>query len=441
MKKFEMSLLKMSALLLLIILIFSTIYIDSGYVYGVYINGHRIALVNKKETVSKAVDEIKRKIKNEYGLEAETGVNIKEVSVWTKSKLTDYKTLKDNIEKTSDYIVYATVILSDNVPVGYVKNTSEAQAVVNKLLEPYKKMKSANKISDFKMKNNITFKKSNVDLLQISSADDIYQLLKYGANYDRISYNVKDGDTPEAIAKATGTDVGTLEKYNPDITRDIKEYRTLSIIKPTRYFDVLTYEKTTNTVDIPYMTTIKYDSSVAYGSSVEKQKGQNGKKEVVTNIVKDNGIKVSEDTLNETVIQNPVMRILLRGTNRLLATGTFMYPSRGGISSRFGYRSGRMHKGVDIAASYGSEVRASDAGVIKFAGWEEGYGQLITIDHNNGFETYYGHLSKIDVTVGQKVNKGQYIGKVGATGDATGPHLHFEVRKNGVPQNPLSFLK
>ncbi len=113
------------------------------------------------------------------------------------------------------------------------------------------------------------------------------------------------------------------------------------------------------------------------------------------------------------------------------------------ISSRFGIRFHpilkiyRPHHGVDYSAPYGSPVHAVASGVVKVAGWMGGYGKTVIIKHSNGFETLYGHLSSIAVKAGQKVEQGQIIGKVGSTGLSTGPHLHFEVRKDGKLINPL----
>ena len=115
-------------------------------------------------------------------------------------------------------------------------------------------------------------------------------------------------------------------------------------------------------------------------------------------------------------------------------------PSRGTISSRFGQRWSSTHTGVDIAVSRGTPIKAADGGLVTFAGWNGGYGNLIIIDHENGFVTYYAHCNSISVKKGQRVARGETIGTVGSTGNATGPHLHFEVRKNGVPVNPLNYL-
>jgi murein DD-endopeptidase MepM/ murein hydrolase activator NlpD len=99
-----------------------------------------------------------------------------------------------------------------------------------------------------------------------------------------------------------------------------------------------------------------------------------------------------------------------------------------------------MHKGIDIAAEHGSDVNVTGDGVVVFAGNRGGYGKSLVVDHGFGFQTHYTHLSSYQVFVGQSVKRGQSIGSVGNTGRSTGPHLHYEVRLNGVPQDPLRYI-
>jgi LysM repeat protein len=124
-------------------------------------------------------------------------------------------------------------------------------------------------------------------------------------------------------------------------------------------------------------------------------------------------------------------------------TGVFVWPVTGRITDRFGFRtiSGRWHNGLDIAGPSGSAVRAADSGFVVFAGWQgSGYGNLVIIDHRNGFVTYYAHLSTYYVNAGQSVGKGAVIAARGSTGNSTGPHLHFEIRYNGARKNPEMYL-
>jgi murein DD-endopeptidase MepM/ murein hydrolase activator NlpD len=113
----------------------------------------------------------------------------------------------------------------------------------------------------------------------------------------------------------------------------------------------------------------------------------------------------------------------------------FVWPTRGVITQGFW----QYHPGVDIANDVGTPEVAADAGRVIWAGWGD-YGIYVEIDHGDGFQTVYGHMSQVQVSVGQVVTQGQEIGLMGATGRATGPHLHFEIRYMGVPQNPLDLL-
>ena len=132
--------------------------------------------------------------------------------------------------------------------------------------------------------------------------------------------------------------------------------------------------------------------------------------------------------------------IILRGT------GIMAFPSDASTSSPFGWRMHpvlgyrRFHAGLDFAASYGSTIRAADSGTVIMAGWYGGYGNAVIIDHGKGITTLYGHSSQLFVSEGQTVQAGQAIAAVGSTGLSTGPHLHFEVRKDGTPVDPMNYL-
>ncbi len=117
----------------------------------------------------------------------------------------------------------------------------------------------------------------------------------------------------------------------------------------------------------------------------------------------------------------------------------FIWPVSGPVTSGYGWRWGRMHEGIDIGAPCGTPIRAAASGTIVYAGWMDGYGNIVIIDHGGGIGTAYGHQSAIYVG-GGSVSQGQTIGAVGSTGHSTGCHLHFEVRVNGTPVDPLGYL-
>ena len=122
--------------------------------------------------------------------------------------------------------------------------------------------------------------------------------------------------------------------------------------------------------------------------------------------------------------------------------GGFVEPVQGPVVSGYGMRfhpilrRNQMHRGIDIAAPTGAVIKAAGAGTVVFAGWKSGYGKVVVVDHGGGLSTTYAHCSSLVVSAGQSVRQGQSVGRVGSTGMATGPHLHFEVRRNGVPVSP-----
>lgn len=135
-----------------------------------------------------------------------------------------------------------------------------------------------------------------------------------------------------------------------------------------------------------------------------------------------------------------------RARGSAVASGALMWPISGEITSPFGWRvhpvfgTQKFHTGIDIAADYGDAVVAADSGVVIHADWYGGYGKAVIIDHGNGVQTLYAHNSELLVSEGQAVRKGQVISHAGSTGYSTGPHVHFEVRRNGTPTDPLGYL-
>jgi murein DD-endopeptidase MepM/ murein hydrolase activator NlpD len=128
------------------------------------------------------------------------------------------------------------------------------------------------------------------------------------------------------------------------------------------------------------------------------------------------------------------------GTTSTPSSAGLIWPVSGPITSPFGERWGRMHEGIDIGVPSGTPIHAAASGTVIYCGWETGYGNLVVLDNGNNLATAYAHQSSIAVSCGQHVDQGQTIGYVGCTGHCFGPHLHFEVRINGAPVDPLGYL-
>ncbi len=170
--------------------------------------------------------------------------------------------------------------------------------------------------------------------------------------------------------------------------------------------------------------------------------------------------KTTDDVVSALFIAPPVEKpkvVAKKTTTRATSVGTvntsqtvsygapslgfsLIRPTSGTITSRFGRRSSGTHTGIDIANSKGTPITAAAAGVVTFAGRKGGYGNLVVINHANGVQTYYAHNNSIAVSAGQSVSQGQVISYMGSTGNSTGPHLHLEVRVNGVCQNPQNYV-
>jgi murein DD-endopeptidase MepM/ murein hydrolase activator NlpD len=162
------------------------------------------------------------------------------------------------------------------------------------------------------------------------------------------------------------------------------------------------------------------------------------------------GPEVLFDSLIAVEYKTDYLERELRSYEELLkkrATVPSIWPVSGELTDGFGGRrnpfggwGSEFHTGQDIATLWGTPVMAAAQGTVIFAGWQNGYGQIVIIDHGNGLTTRYGHLSGIDVEVGQQLARGEQLGRVGSTGRSTGPHLHYEVRINDEPVNPLQYL-
>ena len=234
--------------------------------------------------------------------------------------------------------------------------------------------------------------------------------------YFVVNYVVKKGDTLLKIARGFGVSVSTILDWN-DIKnpRSLRVGAVLKIPSPDGYLYTVKKGDTLYDVAKRFFTTI-------------------------------NDIMVANDMISPYVYEGQKLFIPSSAIGKAFNDGrNFIWPVYGVITSLYGWRIHPIkkvrsfHTGVDIAAPMGSPVFAARDGIVKFAGRNGGYGLFILIDHGT-YSTAYAHLSKIDVYVGQKVKKGQLIGRVGSTGISTGPHLHFEVRKNGRHTNPLAYL-
>lgn len=255
------------------------------------------------------------------------------------------------------------------------------------------------------------------------------------------TYEVQPGDTLSVIANSRGYYVDEVLALNPGLTRDATLHLGDEIVisVPEPELSVLTTEQSTYEEDYDAETQYIENDSWYTTQQVVRQEAVPGHHEVTVLITSRNGTETSREMVSENVITEPVPEIIEKGTQ---TPPTYIKPITGGtLTSTFKWRWGRMHKGIDWAVPKGTAVRASCGGTVVSAGWSGGYGNCITIRHPDGKQTRYGHLSKILVSAGQKVDQGQKIALSGNTGRSTGPHVHFEIIVNGSQVNPLKYLQ
>ena len=254
-------------------------------------------------------------------------------------------------------------------------------------------------------------------------------------------YEVQAGDTLSVIANSHGLYVKEVLALNEGLTESttLQIGDEIIITVPEPELSVTTVEESTYEED--YYAEVQYIENDDWYTTdtVVRQEPVAGHHEVTALITRKNGKEEEREIIAETVLEEPVPKIVERGTK---IPPTYIKPLSGGrFTSGYKWRWGRMHKGVDWACPVGTAIMASCGGTVVQAGWMGGYGYCITLKHPDGRQTRYGHLSKILVSVGQSVKQGQKIALSGNTGRSTGPHVHFEILINGSQVNPLKYLE
>ena len=221
------------------------------------------------------------------------------------------------------------------------------------------------------------------------------------------------------------------------------EYECMQFLAANKDVNVVSVVNSTLTEAIPFETKTENDDSLYIGESVTITEGQEGNLQISQETLYENGTETSSRVTSKKIVVQPIARVVKIGTKQknVLETGV-SYPLSGTLSSPFGQRWGRMHEGIDIAVPEGTPVKAAEGGTVSYVSENAGgYGKLVRIDHGYGIITVYAHLSKIEVTKGQVIPAGTVIALSGNTGRSTGPHLHFEITKDGTPIDPLEHLK
>ncbi len=265
-------------------------------------------------------------------------------------------------------------------------------------------------------------------------------------------YEVQKGDTFMQIAMDNGMTVSEMEALNPGV--DINKIyigQLLNVKEEIPFLSVKTVDNVTYTESIDCPVVEVEDDTMYQGQTKVLDAGTPGEQVVNADIAYLNGVEQERTILSTEVTREATNKVVAVGTKvrpSWYPTGSYIWPVYGTITSSFGYRSVfgsySYHDGLDIAAPYGTTIKASDGGTVVWSGTGTGgywsFGKYVVIDHGNGVRTIYAHCSSLLVSTGDHVYQGQAIAKVGSTGRSSGNHCHFEMQINGTPVNPRSYL-
>lgn len=407
----------------------------------VKVNGKPVGYVTSENEVEQVISDIETHSSKVLGKPFHLNADISySLGITERNAMLDVKNLKDVLSENIDAIATLAVVSVDGNIVGGVASATDAQNILDGITAKYIGNDASAKAS-FLQSVSIQMQEAPAEIAM--TADELKTALTDPKSAE-ITYSVQQGETLSEIANSFGMRTSELMSLNPDIVPEKLKIGTQLCVKgETQLLSVQVVKDVKYSEKIPYNTVQKKNENLAKNKKRVVQEGKNGSASVAAQVVLVNGVEQSRTIKSRTVMNESTDEIVEIGTKQVgVGTGTFIRPFGGHISSNYGYRGGgEFHTGVDFAGPIGSSVAAADGGKVVFSGWNGNYGYCVIISHGNGLQTLYAHNSRLVVSVGDLVEKGQVIAKVGSTGRSTGPHCHFEVRVGGRHVNPWNYLR
>ncbi len=424
----------------------SSLIVDSITAYEYMYNGKTLGIVKNQKDVYNTVEVIGDKLSCTYGAEIRIDKE-KDIGFRKTTKIGKQLDSGDDVLNRFTYLkdmnatAYAIKVDGRQKAVLYSKECAEG--LLNEIKGHFMVDNTSVTYETIGFAENVEIVEVNTKIGRIDQEDKVLDYMLTGA-VEIKTYEIQAGDTFSEIAKNKGMSMEELMAANSGVNPErLQIGQELILNRVCPVVTVQTTEIAEYIAPIEYEIIYEETSTLYKGEQTVKSTGKKGEKEVVAQIIRNNGEEISRNELSVKIITEPKSQIVLKGIKDpppLIGTGRFIYPTRGRLTSRFGTRWGRMHNGIDLAAPTGTKIRAADGGVVISAGWEGSLGYCVRINHGQNKTTVYGHCSKLLVKKGDKVYQDQHIANIGNTGRSTGPHLHFEVHINGVPQNPLKYL-
>ena len=412
-------------------------------------NGQKLGLVKEKDDVLQITDLVQGALTEEKNMkiviDAKDDITFHRKLALDESQIDDSEQVLKRLTYMGDLKVKAIGIYVDGKKIGAVQDRKTAEKALKDVADKYTKEGDNIEVESVRFLEKVDIKTANTDLEDLHSEEEMVDLLCTSGEKETV-HKVVAGDTLHSIAKKYDVWEDQLLADNKGINSKKLELGSNIIVK--QQAPVLTYEvveKITYDKVIEHKVEEQKSADIYEGMTETQQAGSDGLSEITARVTLQNGKKVEEEDLVTTVKEEPVTEVVLVGTKErppTVGSGKYIWPLKDSFtqSSGFGSRWGRQHKGIDLAVSVGTTVYAADGGTVVEAQYSGSYGNVVMIDHQNGQETRYAHNSKLLVKKGDKVYQGQPIAKSGNTGRSTGPHVHFEIRFNGEPRNPLNYL-
>lgn len=449
--------------------------------YRVYLNKELLGTIKSKEKLENYIDKNGDYYKKKFGVDkiyAPKGIQIKKVTTYETS-VNSVSTIYNKISKKADFTLKGYVFSikkvdsNDKVHIQRINvlKKNVFKKAVNTLIDTFigedkykayitdKQIKiesTGENIQNVYVDEDITFKESLIPVSEkiFTDSSDLAQFLLYGENSKESIYEVKTGDTIENVAFNNKISPEEVLLSNSDLNGKnnlLYPGQKLKISETNPQISVVEESYVVKDIESQFRTEEKYDDNLVIGDEKVEREGANGLDRVSQKVKKVNGTIVYVDLQNKSVLKDPVNKIIVKGNKYIPDVGSLTnwgWPTDSGwtLSSNYGYRSmwgsRELHTGLDIAGTgYGSRIYATNNGRVIIAEYHYSYGNFVVIDHNNGYMSVYGHMSKIAAKVGQVVARGDVIGYVGCTGSCTGPHVHYEIWKGQKYNhiNPATF--